>query len=414
MHEPWTRRGFLRALGGAPLLLGAAPAQAFPRLLAHLESGDAPADLITKARDAIHVFDFEPVARRNLQEAHWTYLSMGVQDELTLRRNRSAFDGFQLRPRRLADTRNLDTSLTLFGEELSSPIFLCPAGSQGAFHPDAELAVARAARAVDHLQILSTGTSTPIEEVADARRGALWFQLYTPRMLALTRDLVKRAEKVGCRVLVLTVDQAGIGMNRDRLRRFRRHDNPSCAGCHDDIGDSLLQGRLHRALGAVGIDTVDLIRDLSTIDWDTVDRLRDATSMKLVIKGILTAEDAERSLEHGVDGLVISNHGGRAEDTGLSSIEVLPEIAAAVKGRVPLLIDSGFRRGTDVFKALALGATAVGVARPYLWGLSAFGQDGVEAVLRLLRRELEQLMVEMGTPDLAAITSASVRAMPGF
>ncbi len=408
-----SRRAFLRALLASPLFLPA-PAAALGRILAHLEAGDPPSDLIERARDAIHVFDLEAVARQRLNAAHWTYLSMGVQDEVTLRRNRSAFDGFQLRPERLVDTRDLDTSLELFGQRLSSPILLCPAGSQKAFHPEGELAVARAARRKDHLQILSTGTSTPLEEVADARRAPIWFQLYTPRLLSLTRGLVKRAEAAGCPVLVLTVDQVGVGMNRDRLHRFRRHENPACEGCHDDLGDSLLHGRLRRTLGAVGIDTVDLLRDLGTLDWDVVKRVRDATSMKLVIKGILTVEDAERCLEHGVDGIMVSNHGGRAEDVGLSSIEALPAIANAVQGRVPVLIDSGFRRGTDVLKALALGATAVGVGRPYLWGLSAFGQDGVEAALSILRLELEGLMAEMGTPNLAAITATRVRRTPGF
>ncbi len=159
----------------------------------------------------------------------------------------------------------------------------------------------------------------------------------------------------------------------------------------------------------MGIDLRDYIQDSMILDWDVVDRIRDGTSMKLVVKGILTPEDARLCVEHGVDGIVVSNHGGRAEDSGLASIEVLPEIVAAVKGRIPILIDSGFRRGTDVFKALALGASAVCIGRPYLWGLAAFGQDGVEAVLAILRRELETIMTEMGTPNLGSITPAHVR-----
>lgn len=407
-----SRRAFLHALIGSPLLLAAERSGALGAVLAHLEAGDPSAELIARARDAIQVFDFEAVARHKLSEAHWTYLSMGVQDEWTLRRNRSAFERYQLRPRRLVDGREVDTSLELFGQKLSSPILLCPCGSQKAFHPEGELAVARAARSMDHVQILSTGSSTPLEEVVEARGDGIWFQLYTPRMLSLTSSLVKRAEAAGCPVLVLTVDQAGVGMNRERLHRFRRDENPECGACHNAIDDSLLRGRIHRTLGAVGIDTVDLVRDFVNLDWDALDRIRDATSMKLVVKGILTAEDAERVIEHGADGIMVSNHGGRAEDTGLSSIEVLPEIAGAVRGRVPILVDSGFRRATDVLKALALGATAVGVGRPYLWGLSAFGQEGVEAVLTLLRRDLEGLMVEMGTPTLAAISPSHVRETP--
>jgi isopentenyl diphosphate isomerase/L-lactate dehydrogenase-like FMN-dependent dehydrogenase len=168
---------------------------------------------------------------------------------------------------------------------------------------------------------------------------------------------------------------------------------------------------VQRSLYAVGIDPRDVIQDAMILDWDTVDRIRDGTSMQLVIQGqgILTAEDARLCIEHGVDGIIVSNHGGRAEDSGLATIEVLPEIAAAVAGRIPILIDSGFRRGTDVFKALALGASAVCVGRPYLWGLAAFGQEGVEAVLSLLRRELETIMTEMGTRELASITPDHVR-----
>lgn len=401
------RREFLRFLAASPLLLSPAPAAAALRLLAAAAQPGAAApeaEPIRSAADAISVFDFEPVAKRNLSPAHYTYLSMGVQDEFTLRANREAFGRFQLRPRRLVDTRVLDTSRTLLGTPLSSPIALAPCGSQKAFHAEGELAVARAARRKDHLQILSTGTSTRIQEVAEARGAPIWFQLYTPRHWPVTRLQLREAEQVGCPVVVLTVDQFGLGRNRDALHRFRRRHNAECQTCHDSWSEKLL-----RASDAVGVDARDLIQDSMILDWDVVDRIRDGTSMKLVVKGILTREDALSCVEHGVDGIVVSNHGGRAEDSGLASIEALPEIAEAVGGRIPILVDSGFRRGSDVFKALALGASAVCIGRPYLWGLAAFGQDGVAAVLALLRRELETLMIEMGTPDLGAITRDHVR-----
>jgi len=401
------RRAFLRFVAGSPLLFSSAcgadrdpwrgPTGAEP-------AADSDGDLVAAAADAINVFDFEPVAKRNLSAAHYTFLSMGIQDEFTLRANREAFGMFQLRPRRLVDVRDLDTSTEILGTELSCPIALAPASAQRAFNPEGELAVARAARRQDHLQILSTGTSTPIEEVVEARGAPIWFQLYTPDVWLVTRHQLREAEAAGCPVVVLTVDQIGLGRNRDALHRYHRLDNLACQPCHDSFSTSV-----QRSLYDLGIDPRDVIQDAMILDWDTVDRIRDGTSMKLVIKGVLTAEDAQLSVEHGVDGIVVSNHGGRAEDSGLATIEVLPEIAAAVGGRIPILVDSGFRRGTDVFKALALGASAVCVGRPYLWGLAAFGQEGVEAVLAILRRELETIMTEMGTRDLKSITPDRVR-----
>jgi isopentenyl diphosphate isomerase/L-lactate dehydrogenase-like FMN-dependent dehydrogenase len=402
------RRALLRFLLGSPLWIPGGSAALLQGLVARLACAEDDRTLIEAADRAIDVFDFESVARAKLSPAHWTFLSMGVQHEVTLRRNRSAFDHVELRPRRLVDTRQLDTSLELMGQTLTSPIVLAPCGSQQAFHPEGELAVARAARSRDRLQILSTATSVRIQEVVEARGAPVWFQLYTPRLLPLTKLQLREAEEVGCPVVVLSVDQVGMGQNRDRLRRFRRRENPACLPCHDSLAEKVLYG-VGDALDAVGVDPVDALSDIMTLDWDAVDRIRDATTMKFVIKGILTGEDAALCVEHGVDGVVVSNHGGRAEDSGLASIDALPEVVAAVDGRIPVLVDSGFRRGTDFFKGLALGADAVCIGRPYLWGLSAFGQEGVEGVLDLLDRELRELMVEMGTPGLAAIGRDRVR-----
>jgi isopentenyl diphosphate isomerase/L-lactate dehydrogenase-like FMN-dependent dehydrogenase len=402
------RRELLRFLLGSPLWLSTGAAGLAQALLARLAGAEETRDLLAAPGRAIDVFDFEAAARAKLSAGHWTFLSMGVQDEFTLRGNRSAFEEVALRPRRLVDTRKLDTSLELFGQKLSSPILLAPCGSQRAFHPEGERAVARAAQARGSVKILSTGSSTPLAEVVEAHGGPVWFQLYTPRLMPFTRLMLKRAEDAGCPVIVLTVDVVGMGQNRDRLRRFRRRENPACQACHDSLGEDVLHG-LSVGLEAVGIDPMDSVSDSMTLDWGFVDRIRDATDRKLVLKGILTAEDAALCVEHGADGIVVSNHGGRAEDSGLASIEVLPEIARAVGGRIPILVDSGFRRGTDFFKALALGARAVAIGRPYLWGLASFGQAGVEAVLDLLHRELHEIMVEMGTPSLAAITRDRVR-----
>lgn len=405
------RRSFIRYALASTLLLHTEALASEREPGAELpESADAPQvsdPAVQAAGDAINTFDLRAASKERLLEAHFEYLSLGVDDEVTLRANREAFVRFKLRPRRLVDTRDVDTKLELLGTQLSSPIVLAPCGSQKAFHPEGELATARAARARDHLMILSTSSSVELAEVARARRGPLWYQLpYPARLPMAVSSALESAEEAGCTTVVLTVDIVGVGENRDRIDRFHRDDNPSCQACHG--------GTLARAAGAVaravGIDPRDLAADMMGLDWDFVDSLRASTKLNLVIKGILTPEDARLCVEHGADAIVVSNHGGRAEDSGLSTIEVLPAIAEAVAGRIPILIDSGFRRGTDVFKALALGASAVCVGRPYLWGLSAFGQKGVEAALDILQRELVMGMKAMGTPSLSDITGSYVLA----
>jgi isopentenyl diphosphate isomerase/L-lactate dehydrogenase-like FMN-dependent dehydrogenase len=306
------------------------------------------------------------------------------------------------------DVRDLDTSTQILGTKLSCPILLAPVGSQKAYHSEGEVAVARAARRKDHLQILSMGSSASLEDVIEARGAPVWYQLYGQRLWPVTRRFLKAAEAAACPGVVLTVDIVGLPTNRERIDRFRRADNPDCRGCHGSISGSLLRSATQLA-NAVGIDPLAMIAKSMMLDWGIVDRIRDSTSMKLIIKGILTGEDASLCVDHGVDAIIVSNHGGRAEDNGVSTIEVLPEIVAAVRGRIPILIDSGFRRGTDVFKALALGARGVCIGRPYVWGLAAFGQAGVESVLAILRRELETIMRQMGTPTLSAITPAHVQ-----
>ncbi|HEU4428067.1 MAG TPA: alpha-hydroxy acid oxidase [Myxococcota bacterium] len=396
-----TRRELLRFLFASPL---------FPLMAA--SDADAEGEnqeLIATASDAINVFDFRPVAEHKLAPAHYTYLSMGVEHEITLNANREAFAKIALRPRRLVDVRHLDTGREILGTKLSSPLVLAPVGSQRMYHPEAELAVARAARRKDHLQILSMGASVPLEDVVEARQGSIWYQLYAQRIWPVTRQVLKRAEAAGCPAIVLTVDIVGLPTNRERIDRFRRAENPECQSCHASAGQWLLQGA-ERIAGAIGVDARAMIARSMMLDWELVDRIRDATPLKLIIKGILTAEDAHLCVEHGIDGIIVSNHGGRAEDSGLATIEILPEIVGAVSERIPILVDSGFRRGTDVFKALALGASAVCVGRPYLWGLAAFGEVGVEAVLTILRRELETIMRQMGTPTLGAITPAFVQS----
>jgi 4-hydroxymandelate oxidase len=395
-HPPQAnRRAFLAFLAASPLAaLGASP------LAAHAARATQPPDtVITAAADALNVLDFEPAARQALPPAHFGYLATGVDGDVTVRANRDGFDRWHIRPRRLVDTSRIDTSIRLLGTDWPTPILLAPVGSQRAFHPEGEMAVARAARARRHLQMLSTQTTSSVEDVSTAHGSPVWYQLYATSSWALSRAMVKRAEAAGCPVLVLTVDQIS-GTNRETLLRLARQDTRDCGACHDN---STLQQRNRRRPMFEGLDQTDVVFQ-PPVTWDYVARLKDTTSMKLVIKGLVTREDAELAVRHGADAIVCSNHGGRADDIGRASIACLPEVVAGVAGRIPVLVDGGFRRGTDIFKALALGATGICIGRPYVWGLSAFGQEGVETVLDILTRELTATMRYAGTPAIADIS----------
>lgn len=359
--------------------------------------------IIASPSAAINVFEFEAAARERLPAAHFGYIATGVDDDATLRANREGFSKFQIRPRRLVDVATVDTSVELFGETWKSPIVLAPAGSQKAFHPDGEIAAARAAGAKRHLTILSTGATSSVEAVRAAHGGPIWFQLYPTDTWRITHALVKRAEAAGCPVLVLTVDLPA-GRNTETERRFARTDTRQCSSCHQPG----LQGFVRRKPMFDGLDLTGVGLFSPRLTWDAIRRLKDTTRMKLVLKGIETREDAELCLRHGVDGIIVSNHGGRAEESGRSTVECLPEVVNAVQGRIPVLVDGGFRRGTDVFKALALGAKAICIGRPYLWGLAAFGQPGVERVLEILDREFELMMRHAGVTSLAKLDRSFV------
>jgi len=386
-----SRRTFLRYLAASPIL------SATPRALGQYDF-TLTDTLIASPEEAVNIFDFEPVARRNLSLAHYTYMASGVDDGATIAANRAGFEKLQLRVRRLVDVRNIDTEIELFGTRHAFPIVLAPCGTQQAFHVEGELATARASGSRDCLQIMSTVSSFAVEEVNAARGAPVWYQLYATEKWEVTEGLVKRAEASGCPAIALTADLPA--SNREALARFRRNTNAECVGCHvPGFENSISKRPMFDGLDTSGLNSTRARQ----LDWDFVDRLRDLTDLKILIKGIVTYEDAALALEHGVDGIIVSNHGGRGENSGRGTIESLPEVVDAIGGRVPVLVDSGFRRGVDIFKALAIGADAICIGRPYLWGLSAFGQPGVETVLDLLRRELVMMMQQAGTTSLAAI-----------
>jgi 4-hydroxymandelate oxidase len=369
----------------------------------------APTDheLIKNPKDAINVFDFEPVARKNVPPAHFGYMASGIDDEVTLRANREGFLKFQLRPRRLNDVSKVDMSIELFGTKYDSPIFVCPTGGNKFFHPDGEVAVAKAARVGNHLQVLSTSSNDSVEAVAKARGAPIWFQLYASPQWEVAQALIKRAEAAGCPVLVVTVDRVG-GRNQETLFRLTREDTRECSGCHDRTSFAT---RVLRRNNYDGIDLSSITGsgESSNLSWEMVKRMRNITKMKIVLKGVLTPEDAELAVQNGIDGVLVSNHGGRGEDNGRSTIDALPEIIGAVNGRMAVIVDSGFRRGTDVVKALAMGAQAAGIGRPYLWGLGAFGQEGVERVLDLVRTETRAAMQQCGVRSVKELNPSFVR-----
>jgi 4-hydroxymandelate oxidase len=431
-----SRRRFFKLLAGSPLLALAYPALTpdWLRALAHAgipgarasgircancgqeilhaaqqPEGGPPQDpnffldaqlsgqLVESPDEATNVWDFEQVAHANNLPYHWAYLHMGVDDFETRVANREGFQRLQLRPRRLGpDATRLDTSVQLFGRKWGSPLFLCPVAALEAYHTQGESGAGRAARAKSILQIQSNQSSQSYEQIAEARGEPHWFQIYTTPDWNVNKRLIDRVQGAGCPVLVWTIDLLG-GSNRELSRRSlgrEQYDRPLCQNCHQHKPG--YQRPMRRGLeGPPG--------PRPPYTWDYVKRMKDATTMKLVLKGITTREDAELAIENGADGIFVSNHGGRAENSLRSTIESLPEVVAAVKGRVPVMIDSGVRRGGDIFKALALGADAVGIGRPYVWGLGAFGQEGVEKVIDMMLAEFAIVMRQTRTTTIDQI-----------
>lgn len=350
--------------------------------------------------------EYEDAARAALPMPVYDYFAGGAEDETTLEMNTAAFRRFVLRPRVLVDVSRIDPSVELFGQRLGFPVLLAPAAFQRLAHPEGEIATARAARAADTILISSTLSTVRLEDVSAAAPGHLWFQLYAFRDRGLTRELVARAQAAGCRALCLTVTVPVQG-NRERDAR-NAFQLPSGIEMANFAGAR--QARFPDVSGS-GLNAFIAREFDPAMSWDVLPWLRSITALPIVLKGVMRPEDAALAVEHGADALIVSNHGGRQLDGAEPTILALPRVSAVIAGRIPVLMDGGIRRGTDVVKALGLGATAVLIARPYLWGLAVAGQRGVEDVLGMLRAEVERTLALLGRPNLASLERADVAAV---
>jgi 4-hydroxymandelate oxidase len=347
--------------------------------------------------------DFEAEARRRLEPARYDFFAGGADDEVTLRRNEAAFTSIALVPRVLcgAKARAIDT--VLLGCRCSMPVLIAPTAFHRLAHPDGERATARAAASAGIIMIVSMASTVAVGEIAAAARNGssvdvcLWFQLYIQPDLGFTEAIVRCAEAAGCKALVLSVDSPVLGHHERDLRNGFLDLPPDM--CCENLRDP-------RARDSVGVRKIVMSADLS---WESVDWLRKITTLPIVVKGILHPADASIAVNHGVDAIIVSNHGGRQLDSAPATIEQLPEIVDAVRGDAPVLLDGGIRRGTDIVKALALGARAVAIGRPVIWGLAAAGQEGVARVLETLRAELDQTLALCGCGSLHDVTRDLVR-----
>ncbi|HEX2348124.1 MAG TPA: alpha-hydroxy acid oxidase [Ktedonobacterales bacterium] len=355
--------------------------------------------------EPINLFDYEPLARERIDPVAWDYYQSGANDEVTLRENRFAFERIRLRPRVLVSVEARDTRLTLLGESLRSPIVVAPMAYQRMAHDEGEAAMARGVGAAGMAMCVSTMSTISLEDVAQAASGPLWFQLYVYRDRSVTESLVRRAEQAGYRALVVTVDMPAVGQREADLRNgFGLPPHLTLANFEGALAE---EGRVAPGESALSIYASHQLDP--NLTWEGIDWLRSITSLPVLLKGILTAEDAALAVAHGVAGVIVSNHGGRQLDGVAPTIEALPEVAQAVAGRCVILMDGGVRRGTDILKALALGAQAVLVGRPILWALAVDGAAGVERALTLLHDELQLAMALAGRPTLASIDRSLVR-----
>jgi 4-hydroxymandelate oxidase len=390
-----TRRDLLRtasAVAGGSLLAhtaGAAEAAAASASPSVMPIPPSPGELFD-------VPDFERAAKAAATPMAWDYISGAAADEITLRWNSEAYQRLRLKPRVLTDVSKLDTRVTLLGRELPHPILVAPTAYHKLFHPEGEIATVRGAGAADATLVASSSATVSIQEIAKAATKPVWFQLYVQPNREFTAGMVRRAEAAGCEALVVTVDTPILG---PRYRELRSHFA---------LPPGIERANLRGLPGATGAQrpTESNIFSITldpTLSWKDIDWIRSLTKLPVLLKGILNPDDADRAAGMGVAGIIVSNHGARNLDTAPATIDVLPEVVAKVRGRVPVLVDGGIRRGTDVLKALALGANAVLIGRPAVYGLAAQGAEGVTRVINILRREFEMALALSGRPSVASL-----------
>ncbi len=346
---------------------------------------------------ALNVWDFKKIAQQRLSQASWDFITGAAGDEITMRWNREAYDRIRLEPNVLVDVSGVDTRTRLFGQEIPFPILVSPSGGHSRSHPDGELATARGAGQAQAIMAVSTLSSKPIEELAQVATQSLWFQLYMIRDRGLTREIVERAEAAGCKAICITVDTPVTGARNREQRAGRRRRQGS--GAPRALPPHLTGYKRPESVeGPIFSSTLD-----PTITWKEINWVRSFARVPVLIKGVLNPADAQRAVQEGISGIIVSNHGGRNLDTVPATIDALPRIADQVAGRFPILIDSGIRRGTDILKAVALGANAVMIGRPTLYGLASAGPEGVSRAIEILRRELEMAMALTGRTSLSQV-----------
>lgn len=350
--------------------------------------------------DPVNLFDFEAAAAERIEASAWDYYRSGAGDESALRRNQAAWEDLVLHYRVLVDVARRSTRTTVLGHELAAPLIVAPTAFHRLAHPAGELATVRGAGAFGTIMTLSSLANTAVEEVVEAASGPVWFQLYVYRDRGATRALVERVQAAGAQALVLTVDAPRLGTReRDVRNRFSLPPGLRVENLHPDGYGGLPADRRDSGLAAYFQDLID-----PSLSWADLDWLRSICDLPILVKGVVRADDARRAVGCGAAGVVVSNHGGRQLAASPATAEVLPRVVDAIDGAASVLVDGGIRRGEHVLKALALGADAVLLGRPILWGLGADGARGVRSVLELLRGELDLAMALCGCPDVASIT----------
>jgi L-lactate dehydrogenase (FMN-dependent) and related alpha-hydroxy acid dehydrogenases len=348
--------------------------------------------------EPVSLDDFELLARERLSHMAHEYVAGGAADEITLRWNRQSFNRILLRPRVLEDVANIDTGVTLFGRAMPHPILLAPVAYQRLFHAEGEVEAALGAGNAEAIYVVSTASTTAIEDIASVATSPLWLQLYLQKDREVTRDLVARAEAAGVNALCFTVDTPVVGTrNRQQRASFR---------LPDDLPTPHLDATSRTRLTVVSDDR-------EPITWRDVELVQSIAHVPVLLKGIMTGDDAGHAIDHGVAGIIVSNHGARNLDTVPATIDALPEVADRVAGRIPILLDGGIRRGTDIVKAIARGASAVMIGRPYVFGLAVDGAKGVTQVVSILRHELETAMALLGRNSLTALDESVLWAAWG-